>query len=309
MVDCSSGRRFSCFPLLAALICLALGACNTPTQVQSSVAQFNQAVTSTATAEDGLFSPATQRNSDLTELCLLGSRNVSVDPGTGAITSTDFSCTTAVTAPDLQAAVDSVMKAVTAYAASLQSLVTDTAGTTFGTNVTALGNSVNSLGTSVFTPLGVKGGLTAAQVSAVGKAVTDIGGALIAFAQSRDAQAAAKSTQAKLHLIATNLTTINNNWSAGGIAANNSAAIAATVRQAWKEGSITDRRTIQTMVANDFGPLPTDKVNKALASMAEANDQIATSGPTVQTTIDAIKTFGQAGSDAVAAVNALKAKK
>jgi hypothetical protein len=115
--------------------------------------------------------------------------------------------------------------------------------------------------------------------------------------------------QQPLHDIAINMTTVNNNWAAGGIAANDSVAIAALVRLAWKQGSISDRQVIQTIVKNDFGPVTSDAVNKALVTLAAANDQIATAGPTVATTVAAIQSAGQAASDAMAAVKAFKGGK
>jgi hypothetical protein len=200
-----------------------------------------------------------------------------------------------------------VLKAVQAYATALQALVSDNAGTTFSTNVDALGKSVNAIDTSVLTPLGVSGGPTAAQVGAVGTAVKDIGGALITFAISRDVQKAAQSMQTPLQSIATNLAIINQYWIGSGITAEESASIKAYVTILWSRGSITDRQALQAITNRDFAPVSATAVNTALTSLSAANDKIAAAGPTLS--IAAIQSALQAAKDAMAAAKAFEASK
>jgi len=287
------------------LLCLALSACASGPQT-TEITQFSQAITTSTNAEDGLFDVVTQRTADVQNLCILSASSITISDS-GQIIPTRFRCQTNTIPTSLKAAIDTILKAVQAYATALQALASDTAGTTFSTNVDALGKSISAVDTNILTPLGGKGGPTTAQVGAVGAAVKDIGGALIAFAISRDVQKAAQGMQAPLHSIATNLAAINLYWVSSGIATEQSTNIKAYVTVLWPKLSFTDRQKMQAMVSSDFAPVSADAVNKALTGLAVANDKIATAGPTLS--IAEIQSALQAANDAVAAVKAFQGSK
>jgi hypothetical protein len=296
----SSGIR----AISAALVCLTLGAC---VDLKNPVTQFSQAVTSTASSEDGLFAAVSQRLADVQNLCMLSAQSVDIN-ASGQLTPVGFTCPT--TAPsNMQQAADAVAQALKTYAASLQAAVNDTPAATFSTNVDTAGKSLLNFDQTVLQPFaGLKGGPTQTEVNAVGAAVKDIGGALVTFAQTRVVQDAARKMQDPLHQIATHLGNINTRWAAANLAKDLTGELGNFVIVLWRKGTITDRQTLLTMFNKDAAPAPSaDAVNKALLALATANDKIATAGPTLS--LAEIQSALQAADDAAAAINAIKTGK
>ena len=289
--------------LIASLLCLWLGACAAdPT---AAVTQFGKAVSTTATSQSGLFSPAVQLAGDVQRLCILMAPKVDVS-GTGQLTPVGSPCPT-LAQSDMQKAADAAVQALQGYATALQAAVSDTPATTFNTNVDALGKSVGQVGTAL-QGAGVKGGPTSTEITAVGAVIKDIGDVLVNFAKTRVIKDAAQQMQAPLHEMATHLGNINSRWAAGDIAGTLRSQLANNVIVLWQHGSISDRQMLLTAYSADSGAsLSATAVNNALAAVATANDKIATAGPASSTA--EIQAAIQAANDALAAVNAIKAGK
>jgi hypothetical protein len=306
------------FPTVAIALFLLLSACTS--NVQPVVTQFGQAVTTTASAEDALFDAIDQRKKDARNLCVLSSKSIDIPADKFQITPKDVRCQapddpdgTKEIPADVRKAIDGVLGAIQAYGNALQSLASDTAATTFGTNVDSLGQSLTAFDTSVLTPLGGKGLPTQAQLNAVGQAVKDVGTGLIAFAISRDVKSAAKKMQTPLHTIAGAFggkyadpqNNINKYWT-DKIPAILSNEIRPYIIGLWPRSSISDKQALQTACDKAAAPITPDAANKAWDALVAANDQIVATGPTAS--IAEIKSAWQAANDAYAAYKAIVGK-
>jgi uncharacterized linocin/CFP29 family protein len=83
--------------------------------------------------------------------------------------------------------------------------------------------------------------------------------------------------------------------------------IAVWVKALWRTSTYSDKQMLETILSRDNTPVSADAVNKALASVAVANDRIALAGPGSASA--AIQTASQAASDALAAMHAVKTRK
>jgi hypothetical protein len=206
-------------------------------------------------------------------------------------------------------AVDGLLKPIQAYGQAMQALSGDTSATTLNTNVNNLAQQASAFDTSVLQPLGASGIPSATQLNAVGKAVEDLGGVIIAALISTDVKAAANNAQKPLSDIVNGLKAINGYWSTQvpqDLRFYTASAAVAVWNNPTGPPSWNERVALKGIWDAAAVPVTPDAVNKALDALLTANAAIANAGP-VGAKVQ-IQNFAQLASAAYAAYSSFLTK-